>query len=245
MSVIRVIDFETTGIPGDGNDGPHDGPHRIVEIGWCDLINGDDWAEVSDPKSVECHPGRLIPPEASAVHHFILEELDGVVHYDVALEELESDTKRQGFAILASHNNRFDRQFWDPAGFSWIDTYRCALKVWPQAPRHGNQVLRYWLGLDVGGGVADFDGSEALVSHRASADAYVTAHLLANMLADFEVEQLVEWSTQPALLPRCNFGKHRGTPWKDVPRDYLDWIVRKSGMDDEDVLHTARHYLTS
>lgn len=244
-TTIRVIDFETTGIPGDGNDGPDDGPHKIVEIGWCDVTNGVDWATVSVPRSVECNPGRRIPPEASAIHHFTNEELDLDISSEEALTELENDTTFSRISVLAAHNSRFDRLFWDGCRRDWIDTYRCALRIWPNAPAHGNQVLRYWLGFDTGGGSIDFDAGEALVSHRASADAYVTAHILARMLDDFEVEQLVEWSSVPALLPRCGFGKHYGTPWKDVPRDYLDWIVRKSGMDDEDVLHTARHYLTS
>lgn len=245
MTAIRVIDFETTGIPGDGNDTPEKGgPHQIVEIGWCDVVDGDDWAEIRPaPNSIECNPGRPIPPEASAVHHFTIEELDTGVFPDAGLRELEDSTAAAGIGILAAHNSRFDRQFWDGGERPWIDTYRCALRVWPHAPRHGNQVLRYWLKLDEQGGVAEFDPDCAVPSHRAGPDAYVTAHILAQMLADFEVEQLVEWSSVPALLPRCNFGKHRGSPWSEVPKDYLRWILDKSGMDDEDVLHTARHYL--
>lgn len=41
----------------------------------------------------------------------------------------------------------------------------------------------------------------------------------------------------------CKFGKHKGTLWSQVPRDYLDWVVNKSDFTDEDVLYTARHYL--
>ncbi len=244
MTAIRVIDFETTGIPGDGNDGPAQGPHEIVEIGWCDVIVEDDFARIRPQKlEIFCQPRRPIPPEASAVHHLTERSLYGCQLAEAGLKELERRTTESGISILAAHNSRFDQKFWDGGGRPWIDTYRCALRVWPHAPRHGNQVLRYWLKLDEQGGVAAFDPDCAVPSHRAGPDAYVTAHILAQMLADFEVEQLVEWSSVPALLPRCNFGKHRGSPWSEVPKDYLRWILDKSGMDDEDVLNTARHYL--
>lgn len=36
--------------------------------------------------------------------------------------------------------------------------------------------------------------------------------------------------------------KHRGKRWEEAPRDYLDWIVRKSDLD-EDTKFTAKHYL--
>jgi len=45
------------------------------------------------------------------------------------------------------------------------------------------------------------------------------------------------------LLPGpIRFGKHKGTPWRDLPPDYLDWIVNKSDMD-EDAKFTAAHWL--
>jgi len=244
MTAIRVIDFETTGIPGDGNDGPIDGPHQIVEIGWCDVLDTDDESTIRPYRiPILCDPGRRIPPEASAVHHLTNETLTGCLSAEEALLHFDRLTSEVGITILAAHNSRFDQTFWDGNGRPWIDTYRCALRIWPNAPRHGNQVLRYWIGLDLQKGVDEFNPDLANPSHRAGPDAYVTAHVLAQMLTDFDVKQLLEWSTVPALLPRCNFGKHRGLAWSEVPRDYLRWIVEKSGMDDEDVLHTARHYL--
>ena len=61
------------------------------------------------------------------------------------------------------------------------------------------------------------------------------------MLALAPVFDLVRWSGEPAMLVRCNFGKHRGTAWRDVPADYLQWVLRQ--QMDEDVLFTARSEL--
>jgi uncharacterized protein (DUF3820 family) len=45
----------------------------------------------------------------------------------------------------------------------------------------------------------------------------------------------------PLLLTTCNFGKHAGKKWSDVPRDYLDWMARTGGFDP-DTTYTAAHY---
>lgn len=231
---IRVVDFETTGIPTP------DDPHAIVEIGWCDVT--------TDPLSVErshhstlVNPGRPIPPEAAAVHHIRGSYIRQAPDAATALATFRADSIHDNVSLLAAHNSRFDQKFY-PTPLPWIDTYRCALRVWPDAPRHGNQVLRYWLEFD---DLPSFDSTKAEASHRAGPDAYVTAHLLRELLEICSVEQLMSWSNEPALLPRCSFGKHRGSAWSDVPRDYLRWILEKSDIDDEDVIHTARHYLAA
>ena len=119
-------------------------------------------------------------------------------------------------------------------GTPWICTYRCALRVWPDAPNHQNNTLRYWLKLPA-------DRRRAEPTHRAGPDAYVTAYLLKALLNSASVEQLIHWSAEPALLARCTFGKHRNTLWRDVPSDYLRWAAGQ--QMDEDVAHTVRHEL--
>lgn len=228
--IIRVIDFETTGIPTP------DDPHAIVEIGWSDVEVTDGDRTVSDPRAVLVDPERPIPIEASAVHHITRDDQNPfIVKAGIYLND---PNWLDGIDVLAAHNAAFERKFWPDAGLPWICTYKSALRLWTNAPRHTNQVLRYWLDLAVG-------DHRAMPPHRAGPDAYVTALILNVMLGEATVDALIQWSSEPALLVRCGFGKHRGVPWSEVPRDYLDWIVRKSGMDDEDVLHTARHHLAS
>jgi exodeoxyribonuclease X len=219
---FRILDVETT-----GTDPVSD---RIVEIGYCNLRDG----VVGEPGGILINPGRPIPPETSAIHH--------ITDADVADAKTLADVtpfKASPDLIYAAHNASFDRQFLTPEHVGdrpWICTYRCALRLWPEAPRHNNQTLRYWLKPE--GLVREL----AEPSHRAGPDAYVTAHILREMLKLASVEQLIQWSNEPALLVKCGFGKHRGTPWKDVPRDYLEWILRQRDMD-EDVRFTAQHHL--
>lgn len=47
--------------------------------------------------------------------------------------------------------------------------------------------------------------------------------------------------SSPSLHPIVHFGKHRGKAWKDVPADYLRWIVDESNMDIDTKLTAKRH----
>lgn len=211
---FRCIDFETTGIPTE------DDTHAIVEIGWCDV--GDA------PRSVLCNPGRPIPPEAMAVHH-ITDEMVRDATGDIGV--IDSNE-----CYFVAHNADYERQFYQPAT-PYICTYKVAMRLWPDAPSHGLQFLRYYLALDVDAGLA-------MPPHRAGPDAYVCAALMSRILEEgrVTVDEMVRWSSGPALLPRVTFGKHKGADWADVPTDYLEWIVFKSDMD-RDIKANANHHL--
>ena len=109
-------------------------------------------------------------------------------------------------------------------------------RVWPEAPSHSNQALRYWLKPE------GLDRKIASEAHRALPDAYVTAFTLRELLKRATFAELVAWSAEPALLPRVTFGKHKGAAWGAVPPDYLDWLLRQADMN-EDVKFTARKAL--
>lgn len=228
---IRVIDFETTGIPT-----PED-PHAIVEIGWCDVLGGEGLVPGhSAPSAILANPGRPIPAEASAVHHIVDRHIP--LWAVPAESTLCSPEWSEGVDVFAAHNATFERQMWPSSGpdLPWICTYKCALRMWPEAPSHSNQVLRYWFGLAQG-------DSRAKRPHRAGPDAYVTALILERMLETQPPEQLIQWTSEPTRLVRVGFGKHAGSRWSEVPEDYLDWLVNKSSFDDPDVLATASYWL--
>ena len=79
----------------------------------------------------------------------------------------------------------------------------------------------------------------------------VTAALLRYLLngpakADYErqsIEDFIKQQSEPVLLHTINFGKHKGRPWSQVPRDYLQGLSRNSEGSDEDTKFTVRYYL--
>ena len=77
--------------------------------------------------------------------------------------------------------------------------------------------------------------------HRALPDAYVSAFLLRELLEVATVEDLIGWTEEPVLLPRVNFGQHRGCAWDAVPLNYLEWVADRSELND-DIRCSARHH---
>ncbi len=187
----------------------------ICEVGWTDVMHnrvGAAFSHLTDP-------GTPITLEAISVHHITNEEVASQPPATQILGEII------GADVFAAHNADFEKEFWNPPGSVWIDTYKVALRTHPEAPRHSNQFLRYYLGLSI--------GNRALASppHRAGPDAYVTAHILVELMKYASIEEMIRWSSGPALLPRMPIGKYRGRPWSELDTPYLKWIVISSDMD--------------
>jgi len=217
MPVIRVFDIETTGIDPS--------VHRVVEIAAYDFNTEKN--TIGRVGSQLVLPGRDIPPEASAVHHLIESDLSDAVAFDQAWPTFTNGAPK----FFAAHNCEFEQSFLTaPAETQWICTYKCALRAWPDAPAHSNQVLRYHHKFD---DYKSFDRELASRAHRAEPDAYVTAYLVYKLLTAHSIDDLVQWSKEPKAYPTIGFGKHRGAKWADVPIDYLQWMLKQPGMDPD------------
>lgn len=227
LSRIRVVDLETTGL---------EPPASVCEIGFCDVIGHEGHWHVAGGYSAFANPGCEIPPEASAIHQIVWRDVKEAPSWPTgALKILDNPAVN----LFAAHQARFERQWLDKlVRKPWICTYKAALRLWPEAPGHSNQVLRHWIK------PRGLDRTVGDIAHRAWPDAYVTAHLLRDMLNEGEasVEQLIAWTERPALLKKVHFGKHRGARWTDVPNDYLEWVLVNI-EDNEDVIFTARSEL--
>lgn len=235
----RCVDLETTGLPKE------DEPSGIMEAGWVDMR----FNIIRPPKSVLCDCGIPVTIEARAIHHISDEMVAGELKPDQVTKMLAEGEHTHVVAHNIDHEKNYigpgvrpsETEGGNAEPREWICTYKTALRIWPDAPGHKLMELRYFLKLD---DAEDFDQKLAQPPHRAPADAYVCAHLLRRILKEITVEQAVRWSSGPALLYMCHMKKHKGTPWKDVPRDYLDWIINKSDITDRDIRATAKYHLT-
>jgi exodeoxyribonuclease X len=221
---IRCIDIETTGIDPDTD--------AVVEIASVDLLREGG---ITNSQEVLVRPGIAVPPESSAVHHLIDADLANAP----LLEEVIDRFK--GAEAYVAHNCDFERSFLgeylgEP---TWICTYKCALRVWPDLISHSNQALRYTLGLINPHGI----DRQILNPHRALSDVIVTSAIFEELLKQAKWSELVRWSSEPPLLTVLGFGKHRGQRFDAAPRDYLEWIA--DGQNDlrEDVKFSARYWL--
>ena len=220
MTRLVVCDIETTGLDPD--------IHAIIEIACIEVIDGS----IVFPRSSLVLPPHPIPPASSAVHHLVDADVADAPFASAIIPKIIGDTS---YCIFAAHNSQFEYAFLE--GFipnsSWICTYKSALRVWPEAPGHSNQVLRYWLNLPV--------GNEAMPPHRALPDCYVTAHLFNRLRESASIEDMLRWTKEPAALPTCPIGDPwRGKPWREVDIGFLQWIVRKEGMESDYVWNAQR-----
>ena len=68
---------------------------------------------------------------------------------------------------------------------TWICTYKCALRVWPDLVSHSNQALRYTLGLINPHGI----DRKTLNPHRALSDVIVTSAIFERATQTGKVER--------------------------------------------------------
>jgi exodeoxyribonuclease X len=225
---VRVIDLETTG------QGFADG--GVVEVGWQDVTAGEGgWALRGGPGALLVRPGHPITPATAAIHHIVDEDVaDAPPWQSAAPPVLQADPGPAPLA-LAAHRAAFEQRWCrpvQPAGLRWVCTYKCALRLWPEAPTHSNQGLRYWRQ------PAGLDREVGLPAHRAGPDAYVTAFHLRDMLAVVDLPQLLAWSDEPALLVKVPFGPWRGRRCADLTDTALADVAAGAG-GNTDVAFTA------
>lgn len=146
--------------------------------------------------------------------------------------------------ILVAHNAKFDVDMLEKEGVhpkKVICTLKLARHMDPEGkiPKYNLQYLRYFLGIKI-------DAN----AHDALGDILVLEKLFERLFAKMSkgigpgaVEnKMMDISSRPILLSRMTFGKHKGQFFRDIPKDYIQWL---SGQDDldEDMKFTLGHYL--
>lgn len=210
MTIVRVIDLETTGL---------EPPAEVCEVGMCDL--NIEERKVLPAVAWMCGV-QAMPAEARSVHHISIADCEGFSAFDASRMFVEPAQ------AIAAHNSEFEGKFF-ASPLPVICTYKAALRVWPDAPSHSNGTLRYWLEDQ---GLISINHAQTQPSHRAGPDAYVTAHIL---LALFNTgatgKEMVAWTKEPRLLTKCPIGKFKGMPWAEVDAGFLGWMLRQPTME--------------
>ena len=212
-------DTETTGLGKD---------QGVVEISWIET--DADFNEV-DRYSSLINPQKPIQFGAMSVHGIT----EAMVADAPTIEQFMVDA---GYpltgpgTILTAHKASYDIEFFGP----WMDqqdtlcTLKCAQRIYPDAENHKLGTLRCMLGLD----------GDTRKAHSAQEDVSVLIQLAQRMCQDAETDLygLIELQNRPNPNLKMTFGKHRGTPLKDLPSNYIDWLLTKADNVDAD-LRTA------
>jgi exodeoxyribonuclease X len=222
MNLI-VLDTETSDLDPDKGA-------SLLELAWIKLEhNGQLWEQISTAENYIIYDGP-ISPHAQALHHIrsdMLTKEKGAIFRHEAITNLINHIRSDTFIV--AHNSAFDSKFIPEITAPWICTFRAAKHIWPHAPGYSNQVLRYWLKID--------PCVQDRYPHQALYDVTTTVSILLKMLEQYSPEQLLHFSRTPVRLKNIGFGKHRGSSFDQIPRDYLLWLRSQTGLD-EDLRHT-------
>jgi exodeoxyribonuclease X len=237
IDTIVVLDTETTGLsPAEGAE--------LCEIAWVSLnLEGGRWVFGPGASTFFVETFAEFDPAARAAHHinpaWCQPGAPNCAPKGIIIGSMKA-MERPGQMLYAAHNAPYDAAFLPELSLAYIDTYQCARHLWPNAPKHTNQTLRYWLKAEPPAHLL-----KGQAAHRALYDAACTAAILVRMLDQKTPADLVRLSNTPMLLETVKFGKHDGQPWSTVPHSYLSWMVRASDMytKDRDIKHTVDHYL--
>lgn len=234
---ILVLDTETTGIKNTD---------EIIEF--CSSFYHDDELITYTQRY---NTDIQIPAIVSSVHFITNDDLVGQPKFSDEsglISELISSKK-----YYVGHNVIFDRGMlvneFERIGSipdelihdsNWICTLKLAKKLYAEDESFENFTLSYlWFKFGLNKKV-----NKKITPHSAEDDVFmclkVLEHLV-NVLIEENIidenkniaEQLSAYVNEPVRFSKCTFGKHKGTPMKDVPMSYIKWMISSSDLLDE------------
>ena len=166
-----------------------------------------------------------ISPQAMGVHHITPE----MVWDQPTLEEFMREHRYPlaNVDVVIGHKVDFDLRFvrdYLPDNFKVIDTLKLSRGAWPDAENHKLQTLRYMHRLDAGS------------AHRAMGDVITTISLARHICEMYGTDAtgLLQLMNAPLSLDtRMSFGKHKGDRLRDLPMNYVRWLVDKADIDPD------------
>ncbi len=230
--MLIFFDTETTGV--EAND-------RICAIG------------IADEEGVHyelIHPGRKIPPAASAIHQITNEMVADALQFGASQSRTRLKALNQSGNVLVSHNAPFDIAMVAKEGIVWegevIDTLKCAKALMDDLEGYSLQFLRYELRLYREEERFFADHGVPLAPHNPLSDALHVKMLYHYLLDLADHEKLVEISRSHVLLMRLPFGKYAKRRIEEIAHKdsgYLRWMLESVVDMDEDLRYSIEHYL--
>ena len=209
MSIALIFDTETTG----KNEA------KMIEAAWIQLDSINPFV-TSEEFNQRYNPGKPIEFGALATHHILDEEL-------IDCPTSESFELPQGVEYLIGHNVDYDWNIIGQPNIKRICTLALSRKAWPTLDSHTQSALFYFLSRS--------NARETLKNaHSALADVKICAVILLNVCDALNISSMDDLYTasEAARIPsHMTFGKHKGMPIGDIPRDYKTWLLNQDNVD--------------
>lgn len=206
--MVLIIDTETTGFVEP----------ELIEVGWLKVAD----RSLSPVNAFECRyrPSKAISLGAMATHHIMDEDL-------VDCEPSTAFALPTGTTYLIGHNIDFDWRVIGSPEVKRICTVALCRDLFPDVDSHSLSAMFYLLERET--------ARERLRSaHSAMADVYLCRDILKHIITLLGVDswEALWLASESAHIPKIMpFGKHKGVPIKDIPGDYVQWLLRQSDID--------------
>ena len=189
-------------------------------------------------------PPLPIAIDSMCVHHITNEMVADKPAFKGSQEYQNLVGLLSGKNILVAHNAKFDVDMLEKEGLH-PKRVICTLKLARhmdfegKIPKYNLQYLRYFLGIKIDATAHDALG-DILVLEKLFERLFVK---MSKTIGPAAVEnRMMDISSKPVLLARMYFGKHKGVLFREIPKDYLQWLSGKDDLD-EDMRFTVGHYL--
>lgn len=253
---VAFFDTETTGVDVETAE--------LIELAVIRKFYDESGSEIGVSESVRRYRSHTpIPPEASAIHDIVDEDLEGRPFFGP-----EGDYELDDFAIIAqlfssnlivAHNLKYDtgivRRYYPDQVKAFepeerrVDTLRLAQHFFPEIESHSMKAMRYRFHFDKLAG-------RRLESHSALDDTKMLIYFMQMVAGTFPLmgpykhewwEAMAIQAAKPVMIQRFPFGKHRGDLVDNVVQSdpqYIQWCLQQDWMktDNPDLYHTLLTY---
>lgn len=162
-----------------------------------------------------------------AVHHILESDIQDQPHFSSF--ELPTETQ-----YIIGHNIDYDIRAIqqcgvDTSNIKAICTLALSRLVWPDAEAHNISALIYMISKGSSKAREMLKGA-----HRADADIILTANILMHIIHHLNIQNIeaLYAASEDARIPRSiTFGKHKGSAIADLPKDYIQWLLRQDELD--------------
>ena len=212
-----LVDCETTGVGADD---------KVCEVAWAE-INEDHELQAEGYSLI--NPGKPIHYAASAVNGIT----DAMVADAPTLAEYMASVGEPlagEYVVFVAHNAPFDMRFLKDhlhTDVKMLCTLKCARLLYPDAANHKQGTMAAMMGITV----------PREKAHSADGDIAILGQMLKRMCEDnnLTLADLLEMQSKKVPVTKIMFGKHRGKLLKELPPDYIHWLLTKADNLNEDL----------